>query len=128
MGTNHMKHGHFSWNELLTRDLPKAKAFYETIFGWELTEDTSTGMSYTMVRKDGEEIGGMMAMPPGVHEAVPSHWGSYVTVDDVVAVAEQVESLGGSLVKPVEEIPTIGLYCVIMDPSGAYLNLIQYKH
>ena len=27
-------HGHFYWNELMTRDAEKAKKFYSTTLGW----------------------------------------------------------------------------------------------
>ena len=28
-------HGEFVWNELHTRDVERAKAFYSAVFGWE---------------------------------------------------------------------------------------------
>jgi len=30
-------HGDFSWCELLTNDVEKAKEFYRAIFGWQIT-------------------------------------------------------------------------------------------
>ena len=29
------QHGHFYWNELMTRDPEDAKGFYGAIFGWQ---------------------------------------------------------------------------------------------
>ena len=29
-----MKHGAFSWNELMTTDVDAARSFYDALFGW----------------------------------------------------------------------------------------------
>ena len=39
--------GSFAWNELNTRDLPAAKAFYTEVFGWKANDMDMGGMSYT---------------------------------------------------------------------------------
>jgi predicted enzyme related to lactoylglutathione lyase len=39
---------------------------------------------------------------------MPPMWGCYVTVDDVDATAEQCKVLGGSVVLPPTDIPTVG--------------------
>ncbi len=44
------QHGAFSWNELMTNDLAGAKAFYGELFGWNMHDDDSTGMPYTMLK------------------------------------------------------------------------------
>lgn len=120
------KHGAFSWNELMTTDLAGAQVFYGELLGWTFNEDNSAGMPYTLVKAGGEDVGGMMAMPPEAKGA-PSAWGSFVTVDDVDKQAGRVESLGGKVIMPPMDIPNVGRFAVISDPQGAMLTLITYS-
>ncbi len=39
--------GEFCWNEILTSDTAKAKEFYSTLFGWEMTDMDMGYMTYT---------------------------------------------------------------------------------
>jgi len=38
-----------------------------------------------------------------------------------------VEALGGKLLRPPEDIPDIGRFCVLQDPQGATLCAITYR-
>lgn len=120
------QHGAFSWNELMTNDMAGSKAFYGELLGWEMHEDNSAGMPYTMIKAGGEEVGGMMANPPEAKGA-PTAWGSYVTVDDVDKQLGRVEALGGKVIMPPMDIPNVGRFSVISDPQGAMLTLITYS-
>ena len=65
---------------------------------------------------------GLMKQPmPGA----PSAWLAYVDVDDVKASTEKVRSLGGQVLKDVTEVPQMGWFSVIADPTGAVLGLWQ---
>lgn len=59
-----LKHGMFSWNELMTTDGAGARKFYEQLLGWKFTEFPMEGMSYWVIKADGEEVGGIMNIPP----------------------------------------------------------------
>lgn len=120
------QHGAFSWNELMTNDLAGSKAFYSELFGWEMDDDSSAGMPYTLMKIEGQEVGGMMENPPEAKGA-PSAWGSYVTVDDVDKQVARVKELGGTLIMPPREIPMVGRFAVISDPQGAMLTIITYS-
>lgn len=106
--------------ELATTDLAKAKEFYSGLFDWQLEE--IPGMDYTLI-KVGEGTGGgmMKTMEPGS----PSSWLAYVLVDDAVASTEKARSLGAKICREVTEIPDIGWFSVITDPTGATLALWQ---
>jgi uncharacterized protein len=119
------KHGVFSWNELMTRDVEGAKAFYTKLLGWT-TEDTPMGMPYTLIKNGDTPIAGIMAMPPEVGD-MPPVWGSYVSVDDVDASAKKAVELGGTLYKEPTDIPGVGRFCVVGDPQGAFLSLITFN-
>ena len=104
-----LKQGMFSWNELMTSDVEGAKAFYTQLLGWTTEEFQMEGGNYTVIKADGEEIGGIMITPPQA-EGVPPHWGAYVTVDDVDATAAKTNDLGGDILVPPTDIPDVGRF------------------
>ena len=106
--------------ELATRDLAKAKEFYSGLFDWQLEE--VPGMDYTLI-KVGEGTGGgmMKTMEPDS----PSYWLAYVLVENAVTATDKARKLGATICKEVTEIPGIGWFSVITDPTGATLALWQ---
>lgn len=119
-------HGAFSWCELMTTDVNEAKSFYTKLFGWTTEEMNVEGMSYTIVKAGGKEVGGIMAMPPAA-AGHPPMWGAYVTVNDVDSTARTAEKLGGRVIVAPQDIPGVGRFCVIQDPQGAVISAISYK-
>ncbi|HLM55582.1 MAG TPA: VOC family protein [Pyrinomonadaceae bacterium] len=118
--------GTFCWNELSTRDAKSAKKFYTQLLGWQLKESDAAGMVYSEIVAGGEHVGGIYQMGAEFGDA-PSHWVPYVAVDDVEAKAGEVERLGGKVRVPPTDIPNVGRFCVIEDPTGATLSLITLK-
>jgi predicted enzyme related to lactoylglutathione lyase len=120
-----LQNGMFSWNELVTTDAEAARLFYAQLLGWEYAEFPMEGMTYAVVKANGQEIGGIMNMPPRT-AGIPSHWGVYITVDNVDASTIKVQELGGKIMVPPTDIPRVGRFSVISDPQGAVLSLITY--
>lgn len=119
-------HGAFSWNELTTTDPQAAGAFYSALLGWRIDAvDMGTG-PYHVVKCGDVAVGGIMRTPPGA-PAMPPQWGSYVTVDDVDATVGRCAELGGTVLMPPTDIPTVGRMAVIADPQGAALSIIRYQ-
>ena len=120
-------HGDFSWCELLTDDVDGAKIFYAELLGWTMdNQPMGEGAgNYTILRTDGQPVGGIMKMPPQVPAGTPPHWGAYVTVDDVDAVAAKLQQLGGRILVPPTDSPD-ARFCVFQDPQGAVLSIISY--
>jgi predicted enzyme related to lactoylglutathione lyase len=119
------EHGVFSWNELVTTDVPAAKKFYREALGWDLNDINAGAMAYTMARMGDREVAGIMAMPNDA-QGMPPSWGSYVTVDNVDARVARVESLGGKICIAPRDIPNVGRFALIADPQGALLAMITY--
>ena len=46
-----------------------------------------TGGTYTMLRRDGKDLGGLYEIPGNLSGQVPPHWALYIYVDDVDQVA-----------------------------------------
>ena len=109
--------------ELSTTDIAKAKEFYGKLFTWKLEEmPMGPGMTYTTIQPGEGTGGGMMKqMIPGA----PSAWMAYVIVDDVAASTARAKSLGASVMKDKTEVPGMGWFSVITDPTGAMLGLWQ---
>jgi predicted enzyme related to lactoylglutathione lyase len=118
--------GAFCWNELGTTNLEAAKKFYTELLGWKLKESNAAGMAYNEIVVNGQEVGGMYQMGAEFGNA-PSHWMAYVAVDDVDAKAQQAEELGGNVRVPPRDIPNVGRFCVINDPTGATIALIKLR-
>lgn len=114
--------GHFSWNELLAADVESAAAFYTKLLGWETVPFTGGDIPYTLFRKNGTEVGGLMKMPM---EGVPPHWLSYITVEAVDATAQRVMELGGTVCAPPFDVPSVGRLAVLQDPQGARFGIFQ---
>jgi len=124
MANDKPTHGVFCWNELMTRDTKAAGKFYSELVGWNPVDGGMAGMEYFLLKNGEMNAGGMMAMPPDVSPEVPSHWISYITVPDVDASAKKTAELGGTVIHGPQDIPTVGRFCIIKDPTGAVVSLI----
>ena len=112
--------------ELQTNDPTSARKFYTSLFGWKLQDvSMAGGMTYTMIDVGGGTGGGMMVNPvPGA----PSHWLSYVGVDDVRTSTKKATELGAMIVMDVTEVGDFGWMSVITDPTGATLAMWKPKN
>jgi predicted enzyme related to lactoylglutathione lyase len=108
----------------MTRDPEAAKKLYSELIGRSPQDSGMPGMDYTLLKNDGKDAGGLMQMPAEVPEMVPSHWTAYIAVDDVDAAAAKVESLGGKIIVPPRDIPNVGRFCTLADPTGATISIM----
>jgi len=120
-----MRHGAFSWFELMTTNVEGAKSFYSKLLGWTMEDQPMEEFTYTVVKVGDDQIAGIMNMPPDSGEMPPT-WGNYVTVEDVDAVAKQAVELGGKVLLEPRDIPEVGRFAVVQDPQGAWFSPITY--
>ena len=120
------QHGSFTWNELTTGDVERAKTFYGDLLGWTYRAmEMGGGATYTIIRNADQDAGGMVALADiGMPKSVPPHWMSYIAVDDVDARTAKVAGLGGKVIKEPFDIPNVGRMSVVADPTGAVVCLI----
>ena len=116
--------GSFSWNELNTRDLDAAKAFYTAVFGWDYETMDMGPTSYTEIRLNGDTIAGALDMTGRVPDEVPAHWMVYFAVSDTDATVARAEELGGNVLVPPVDIPP-GRFAVVADDKGAHFAVIR---
>jgi predicted enzyme related to lactoylglutathione lyase len=126
MADRYKQHGAFSWNELMTTDPDAAKEFYGKLFNWEFQDMPMEGMIYSVTKAGGEEMGGIMSIPPEMQGTAPN-WGMYVTVDNADETALLAEKLGGKIICASRDIPDVGRFAVIQDPQGAMICVITYS-
>jgi predicted enzyme related to lactoylglutathione lyase len=108
--------------ELHTDDAGKALAFYKKVFGWSSKELKFGESVYNeLAREGGKGAGGIT----GKSMPSPNAWLSYVVVDDVDASAKRAALLKGKVLAPPADIPNIGRFAVIQDPTGAVLALFK---
>ena len=113
--------GAMCWNELLTRDIAAAQAFYGALFGWEFCEDEN---GYIRFLNKGRNNGAMMQIDESMG-GMPSVWQPYFTVADIDAAIEQAQTAGGTIIIPKTEAPGAGHFAYLADPAGAYFYIIQ---
>jgi uncharacterized protein len=119
-----VKHGIFGWNELVTKDVDAAKAFYAATFGWTF-EPMRMGMSiYWVAKSEGRLTAGITYMGTDEAGATP-HWFSYILVDDMELRIGSISENGGKVHRPPMFIPGVGHIAIITDPSGASVGLLQ---
>ncbi|MCK0207017.1 VOC family protein [Starkeya koreensis] len=93
-------HGIFVWNELNTRDIAAAKAFYGATLGWSFEPMPIEGRAdYCIIRQGDTRVGGIFVLGGPEFDGVPEHWFSYIAVDDVDARAAAVDSAGGAVLR-----------------------------
>jgi predicted enzyme related to lactoylglutathione lyase len=112
--------GTFCWDELHTKDMAAAKKFYGGLFGWTGKGEADGSEAYWHWQLDRKAIGGMTSHMGGPN--VPPHWLSYLAVADVDAVTQKAAGLGGRALMSAMEVPNVGRFSVVQDPTGAVFS------
>jgi predicted enzyme related to lactoylglutathione lyase len=120
--------GVFAWDELATSDVGAAKSFYGDVFGWTSRDmDMGGGMTYSIFeRPGGGDAGGCMPLTEDMKShGVPPNWLTYIGTEDVDASADKAKELGATVHMPPTDIPNVGRFAVLMDPTGAAFALFK---
>jgi uncharacterized protein len=121
--------GTFCWVDLSTTDQEGAKAFYSSLFGWEIEDmPAGEGMIYSMARKNGKYVAAIsLQQPQQIEAGVPPTWNSYVSVESADAAADRANELGGNVHAPPFDVLEAGRMTVIQDPQGGFFMAWQPK-
>ncbi|MDB5422606.1 MAG: Glyoxalase/bleomycin resistance protein/dioxygenase [Phenylobacterium sp.] len=115
---------HFAIN---ADDVPRAKRFYEDVFGWSFTPWGPPGFYQT--RDAGS---GFLGALQGRRELVPGQKTNALEnsfgVEDLAAVIAAVEAGGGRIVMPRVRIEGVGDLIYFEDPEGNILGAMQYDN
>jgi predicted enzyme related to lactoylglutathione lyase len=110
--------GVFVWDELHATDTQAAKEHYGALFGWTAAEAME---SYEFFNAGEAQVGGLYKDT----DAQGASWLTYLAVDDVDAAHAKAKELGANEVIAPADIPNIGRFSVITDPSGAAVGLYK---
>lgn len=119
-------HGTFHWNELMTWDVEKAKAFYGETLGWTFDEmPMPMGFTYTLAKSGDDVVGGMMQMSEEMGmKGESERWVAYIECDDVDARVAKVEANGGTVVRGGFDVEGVGRIAIVLDSNGGQIGWI----
>lgn len=112
-----------TWNELGTRDVRAANAFYANVFGWQSEAMPGAPLDYHLQKINGDMVAGIMEMPEEAGDA-PPYWMVYFAVEDTDAAIAKAQELGGSFLNGPIDTP-YGPMAVLADPNGAVFSVVK---
>jgi len=120
------KPGDYIWYELLTSDAEAAQTFYASVLGWSFADSGQSAMDYRIINAGANSVGGLMAITKDMAQggAMPT-WLGYIAVDNVDAVAAEVEARSGRTLMPAMDIPMVGRIAMVADPQGAPFYIMK---
>jgi predicted enzyme related to lactoylglutathione lyase len=110
--------GAFHWNELMTRNVKKAKDFYAKTLGWTY-EDMPMGATYgtyTLASSGGEMVAGMFDI--SADKDTPEGWFAYIAVDDLDKRLAMLKKAGGKVLREPFDIAGTGRVAIVADSTG----------
>jgi uncharacterized protein len=107
--------------ELSTPDPAAAKAFYGKLFGWKLKDMAMEQGTYTMFDTGGKGPMGGITAPMMPNQ--PTAWLGYIGVKSVKASVEKARSLGATVYVDYQEVPKMGAFAIMADPTGATIAI-----
>lgn len=117
----------FIWYELMTTDPDSAIAFYEAVVGWKAEDMAVPEMGdyrYTILNASERGVAGLAALPEDCRDLTGPGWFGYVEVPDANAAAAAIAAAGGKVLMPPNDIPTVGRFAMVADPTGAAFYLL----
>jgi predicted enzyme related to lactoylglutathione lyase len=112
------------WTELMTNDPKKSQAFYTGLFEWGTEVMPMGTFDYTLWKRGTHSAGGMMQIQPEMGP-MPPHWMPYFGVENADATAKKAKDLGGKAMVEPQDIPNVGRFAVLVDPTGGHFSILQ---
>ena len=114
---------HFAIN---TDDVPRAKRFYEDVFGWNF--EPWGPPDYYQIKNAGHGLLGALQsrreLKPGVRMAGCE---ASLGVEDLKATLAAVERNGGRILMRPYRIDGVGELAYVEDPEGNFVGVMQYE-
>lgn len=113
---------HFAIN---ADDVPRARAFYEGVFGWTFTPWGPPGFYQT--RSAGNGLMGALQGRRGIGGQVMPGMEITFGVGDIEATVAAIEAAGGKVLMPPFHIETVGHLIFFADTEGNVAGAMQYE-
>lgn len=121
---NSPRPGNFIWHDLAAADTAAAQDFYRAVFGWTAITERANGGQFIRLQSGGHEVGSMYALSCKEREhGVPSHWTSYVCVENIEAATRSIEAAGGVVLVRPFEVEGVARIALIADTLGSVMGL-----
>lgn len=123
-------HGTVCWRELQTQKLAECKVFYKELLGWHLEQSSVSPVEYPEIHVNGTAVGGMLEVNAGWGdgwENIPSHWATYIAVENCDETHAAILANGGTVICPPFDAPNVGRICIANDPQGVTFHVIQFE-
>ncbi|MBP6208430.1 MAG: VOC family protein [Anaerolineales bacterium] len=104
--------------EIPAADLQGTSSFYQKLFGWKIRPMPE--MNYTMWEAADGSGGGF---PAASADNPAGQVLIYIASDDIEADLKNVEILGGTVLTPKTEIPSMGWFGIFKDPTDNVIGL-----
>jgi predicted enzyme related to lactoylglutathione lyase len=115
--------GSFCWDELATSNPEAAANFYAGLFGYAVEAvDMGPMGTYRILKRGDRQTAGITKMPAQVPHP---NWLAYLAVQDVDASTRNAKELLAKVLMEPMDIPNIGRFAIIADPTGAAIALFK---
>ena len=117
-----------SWFEIYVQDMPRAKAFYEAVFGFQLAklEGTEFEMWAFPMHQDGSGASGSLVKIPGYASGANSVL-VYFSCSDCAIEAEKAVKSGGKIETEKKAVGQYGYIALVFDTEGNVIGLHSMK-
>jgi predicted enzyme related to lactoylglutathione lyase len=109
------------WIDVMSTDVPRARAFYHEVFGWTSEEPDPNMGGYYNYSLNGVVVAGGMSSPPGMSD----FWSVYLAVDDIKRSTDEARAHDAQVIVDPMPVMELGSMGVITDPSGANIGMWQ---
>ncbi len=117
--------GVLSWFDLSVPDAEQVRDFYAGVVGWTPAPvPVDDYEDYAMLNAAGDPAAGVCHARGG-NANLPPQWLAYVTVVNLETSMERCRELGGEIVDGPRGLGVFGTFCVVKDPAGAFLAIVE---
>ena len=116
--------GEFVWQDLMTEDAEKSRAFYEQLFGWTFESSDRLGKPYLIARSGSTPVAGITQVARRRPDEPIAQWISYLSVADVDSAVARLTAAGGRVLVPPTDIQA-SRAAIAVDPQGALFGLVR---
>lgn len=114
--------GLFSWYDIMAVDETVTNPFYTALFGWDFTVEPRPSDGYRMIGYQEQGLGGSL---PFETESGRSAWMGYIQITGLEAKVARARELGATIFVELMEIPGVGKFAVLDDPTGGAIYLYE---
>lgn len=118
----HSEDGLIVWYDLMSTDPAATDAFYADVFGWTVEAESAMPNGYRMMSQNGEHFGGVL---PWDIAMSASSWMSYIQISQLDELVHRATELGGTIHVGGTDIPGVGRFAIVADPTGAPFYLFD---